>query len=219
MANAPPQAAARTMPLAQAVILPQQIYCTRKRILMIVGSLREGSLNLQLAQEAAALLGERAKTTVLNYARLPWFNQNTEFPSPMEIQRVRTEVFLADGLWFFTPEHHSSYPGVLKNLQDWLAIPCWEIVLPPGTVIHGTKAAISGADGKSAAGGARQKLTEVLKTIRAIPMEEPQTGVTLSTEALVSGRLTLSPQEQMALRNQAEAFLRFLKETGCPEAH
>ena len=59
----------------------------------------------------------------------------------------------------------------------------------------------------------------MLKTIRAIPMEEPQTGVTLSTEALVSGRLTLSPQEQMALRNQAEAFLRFLKETGCPEAH
>ena len=80
MANEPPQAAARTMPLAQAVILPQQVCCTRKRILMIVGSLREGSLNLQLAQEAAALLGERAETTVLNYTGLPWFNQDTNFP-------------------------------------------------------------------------------------------------------------------------------------------
>ena len=68
------------MPLAQVVILPQQVCCTRKRILMIVGSLREGSLNLQLAQEAAALLGERAETTVLNYTGLPWFNQDTNFP-------------------------------------------------------------------------------------------------------------------------------------------
>ena len=86
-------------------------------------------------------------------------------------------------------------------------------------VIQGKKAAISGASGKSAASCARQKQTEQLKAIRAIPMEEPQTGVALSTKALVSGRLTLSPQEQMALGNQAEAFLRFLEETGCPEAH
>ena len=219
MANAPPQAASRTMPLAQAVILPQQIYCTRKRILMIVGSLREGSLNLQLAQEAAALLGERAKTTVLNYARLPWFNQNAEFPSPMEIQRVRIKVLTAHGLWFFTPEYNSSYPGVLKNLLDWLSRPLWECGIPPGTAIQGKKAAISGAGGQSAASGARQKLTELLKTIQAIPMEVPQTGVALTPKSLARGRLVLSPQERMALRNQAEAFLRFLEETGCPEAH
>ena len=50
-------------------------------------------------------------------------------------------------------------------------------------------------------------------------MEEPQSGVALSTEALVSGRLTLALQEQMALSNQAEAFLLFLGETGCPKAH
>ncbi len=219
MANAPPQAAARTMPLAQAVILPQQVQCTRKHILMIVGSLREDSLNLQLAQEAAALLGERAKTTVLNYARLPWFNQNAEFPSPMEIQRVRIKVLTAHGLWFFTPEYNSSYPGVLKNLLDWLSRPLWECGIPPGTAIQGKKAAISGAGGRSAASGARQKLTELLKTIQAIPMEVPQTGVALTPKSLARGRLVLSPQEQMVLRNQAEAFLRFLEETGCPEAH
>ncbi len=218
MANAPPQAAARTMPLAQAVILPQQVCCTRKRILMIVGSLREGSLNLQLAQEAAALLGERAETTVLNYTGLPWFNQDTEFPTSREVQRVRVEILTAHGLWFFTPEYNSSYPGVLKNLLDWLSRPLWECGIPPGTAIQGKKAAVSGAGGKSAAGGARQKLMELLKTIRAIPMEEPQTGVALSPKSLARGRLVLSPLEQMALRNQTEAFLRFLEETGCPES-
>ena len=73
--------------------------------------------------------------------------------------------------------------------------------------------------GRSAASGARQKLTELRKTIQTIPMEEPQTGVALTPKSLARGRLVLSPQEQMALRNQAEAFLRFLEETGCPEAH
>ena len=186
---------------------------------MIVGSLREDSLNLQLAQEAAALMGERAETTVLNYAGLPWFNQNAEFPSPMEVQRVRVEVLTAHGLWIFTPEYNSSYPGVLKNLLDWLSRPLWECGIPPGTAIRGKKVAVSGAGGQSAAGGARRKLTELLKTIRAIPMEQPQTGVALSAKSLARGRLTLSPEDQIALGNQAEAFLRFLGETGCPEAH
>ena len=198
MANAPAQAAARTLPPAQAVLLPQQLQCARKRILMIVGSLREGSLNLQLAQEAAALLGERAKTDFLNYARLPWFNRSAEFPPPTEVQRVRAEVLTAHGLWFFTPEYNSGYPGALKNLLDWLS---------------------SGAGGISAAGGARQKLTELLKAIRAIPMEAPQTGVALSSKALARGKLALSPLERAALENQAEAFLRFLEESGPTKAH
>ena len=121
MTNAPAQAAARTIPLAQTAILPQPVCCARKRILMIVGSLREGSLNLQLAQEAAALLRAHAEIFFLDYAGIPGLDQNADFP-PAEVQRVRTEVFLADGLWFFTPEYHSSYPGVLKNLLDWLAM-------------------------------------------------------------------------------------------------
>lgn len=218
MTHTPTQAPAYTLPFAQTALLPQEVCCTRKRILMIVGSLRKGSLNLQLAQETAALLEAHAEISFLDYARLPWLNQDIDFP-PAEVQRIRTEVFLADGLWFFTPEYHSSYPGILKNLLDWLSIPRWKVSSPPGTVIQGKKAAISGAGGQSAAGGARQKLTELLKTIRAIPMEEPQTGVTLSTEALVSGSLTLSLQDQIALGNQAEAFLRFLEENGPPKAY
>ena len=51
-------------------------------------------------------------------------------------------------------------------------IPRWKVGFPPDMVIQGKKAAISGASGKSAASCARQKQTEQLKAIRAIPMEE-----------------------------------------------
>ncbi len=216
MTHTPTQATACTLPFAQPALLPQEVCCTRKRILMIVGSLRKGSFNLQLAQETAALLEAHAEISFLDYAGLPWLNQDTDFP-PAEVQRVHKEVLLADGLWICTPEYNSSYPGSLKNLLDWLSMSRWKVGFSPCTVIQGKKISISGAGSHSAIEGARQKLTELLKTIRAIPMEEPQTGITLCTEALVSGKLTLSLQNQAALRKQVEAFLCFLEESGSPK--
>lgn len=48
-------------------------------------------------------------------------NEDIEFPAPEAVKRVREAVKAADGLWFFTPEYNHSYPGVLKNLIDWLS--------------------------------------------------------------------------------------------------
>ena len=43
----------------------------KKHIVMIVGSLRKQSFNLQLAQKAAELMEEKAQVTFLEYADLP----------------------------------------------------------------------------------------------------------------------------------------------------
>ena len=42
---------------------------------------------------------------------------------PGPVARVRREVVGSDGVWFFTPEYNYSYPGLLKNLLDWLSRP------------------------------------------------------------------------------------------------
>ena len=53
-----------------------------KKILFIVGSLREGSFNRQLAREAEQMIGARAEVTYLDYSDVPLINQDIEFPEP-----------------------------------------------------------------------------------------------------------------------------------------
>ncbi|MFA6642538.1 MAG: NADPH-dependent FMN reductase, partial [Methanomethylophilus sp.] len=93
------------------------------RILAVVGSLREQSLNRQLAVLAGQALGNRAVFEVLDYRDIPLFDQDEEFPAPAAVARVRRQVLEADALWFFSPEYNHFFPGVLKNLVDWLSRP------------------------------------------------------------------------------------------------
>ena len=94
-----------------------------KSILFIVGSTRRNSFNRQLAALAERLLEGRAQVGYLTFDRLPFFNQDIEFPPPQAVTHAREMVGRADGLWFFTPEYNASYPGYLKNLVDWLSTP------------------------------------------------------------------------------------------------
>ena len=181
-----------------------------KHILMIVGSLREHSFNRQLAEAAAALLEGRAEVSFLDYRSLPYMNQDIEFPVPEEVARVRGQAAQADGVWIVTPEYNHSYPGVLKNLLDWLSRPVQPGAPRSDTAIYGKKVTISGVAGQSAAGDARRHLTELLKLLRVELMETPQTGIALPSEAFRTGQYTLSSEDLSRLREQAEAFLRFM---------
>ena len=94
-----------------------------KKVLLIVGSLRKESFNLQLAKLAEEMLKDKARVSILQYADLPFMNQDIEFPTPESVARVRQEVLAADGIWIFSPEYNYQIPGVLKNLLDWLSRP------------------------------------------------------------------------------------------------
>ena len=52
-----------------------------KKVLMIVGSLRKESFNLQLAKLAEELLKDKVQVSILYYADLPFMNQDMEFPA------------------------------------------------------------------------------------------------------------------------------------------
>jgi len=184
----------------------------KKHIVMIVGSLRKQSFNLQLAQKAAELMAEKAQVTFLEYADLPFMNQDIEFPTPEAVTRVRNIVLSADGIWIMTPEYNSSYPGVLKNLLDWLSRPLVNGDLSKGTALSKKKVTLSGAGGRAAAAGAREKLGELLTAMRMNPFLETETGISLNGEAYRTNVLVLTEEQETALRTQAEAFLTFLEE-------
>ena len=93
------------------------------KILMVVASNRQGSFNRQLADVIVSEIGDRAEVKFLDYSALPPMDQDAEFPAPEAVTKVRQEIKDADGLWIVSPQYNNSYPGVLKNLLDWVSRP------------------------------------------------------------------------------------------------
>jgi chromate reductase len=178
------------------------------RILVIVGSLRKNSLNRQLAQVAQGIMEDRADFRLLDYHDLPFMNQDLEYPAPPAVKRVREEVKLADGIWFFTPEYNHYFPGVLKNLIDWLSRP-----IGPGEpqVLEGKPAAISGiSPGMSGTALAQDHLVTLISFLNMDVMNAPRLTIPYGLEQVDSqGRLRLTVSYAF-LQEQANAFVDFV---------
>ena len=181
-----------------------------KKILFVVGSLRKDSFNRKMAAEAEKMLAGCAEISYLDYSNLPYMNQDIEFPAPETVAKVRATVQNVDGLWFFTPEYNYSYPGVLKNLLDWLSRPLKANDFASGTAVLGKKASISGIGGKFKTEGSRAKLKELLEFVKMEVLPE-STGASANAEAWAGGELILSDETKTELRKQADAFLNFLQ--------
>lgn len=92
-----------------------------KKILFIVGSLRKGSFNEQLAKHAETLLQGKAEVSYLDYTQIPVFNQDLENPVLPAVASAREAVQNADAIWIFSPIYNFQIPGTVKNLLDWLS--------------------------------------------------------------------------------------------------
>jgi len=183
-----------------------------KKILFIIGSLRKESFNKKLAEEAEKMIDGRALVEYLDYTDVPLLNQDTEYPTPAAVARVRQQVAEADALWIFSPEYNSSYPGHLKNLLDWLSRPQEPGDRQTPLVIYGKKVALSGAGGMAGTAHCREKITELLTLpfIHADVMADPQTGIQLNDEAWTEGHMILSETQKVNLKHQVNAFLDYL---------
>ena len=180
------------------------------KILFIVGSQRKNSFNRQLANEIIAMIGARAECSILDYADVPMLNQDEEYPAPEAVVRLRASVAAADALWVITPEYNASYPGLLKNVLDWLSRPVVRNDYATPSVVRGKKATISGAAGKSAAVHARQKLAELLGFMGAELFLDEGNGVALGGESFGSDKLIINDEARKAIQEQVDGFLAFV---------
>lgn len=180
------------------------------KILAIAGSLRKDSFNRQLALAAKEVIGERAEFKLLEYGDIPYMNQDIEFPAPEAVKRVREEVKSADGIWFFTPEYNHFFPGVLKNLIDWLSRPISDT---EPQVLSGKPAAISGiTPSMSGTGLAQDHLVTLISYLNMKVMNVPRLTIPYATRQLDdSGKLALTASYPF-LKEQAEAFLDFIRQ-------
>ena len=180
----------------------------QKRIAAIVGSLRENSYNRQLALAAKEIVGDRAIFEIVDYDDVPLMNQDIEYPAPDAVCRVREQIKSADGVWIFTPEYNHSYPGVLKNLIDWLSRP---ISKEERQVLSRKAIAISGSSpGMGGTVTAQDLLVMLLSMLNANLMNSPRLAIpNISQQADEAGRLQLTTSLPY-LQKQADAFLKFI---------
>ncbi len=180
----------------------------QKRIAAIVGSLRENSFNRQLALAAKEVVGDRAIFEIVDYDDVPFMNQDIEYPAPDAVCRVREQIKAADGVWIFTPEYNHSYPGVLKNLIDWLSRP---ISKEERQVLSRKAIAISGASpGMGGTQIAQDLLVMLLSMLNANVMNFPRLTIpNITQQADEAGHLALTTSLPY-LQKQADAFLKFI---------
>lgn len=179
-------------------------------LVAIVGSLRKDSYNRRLALLAKEAVGGRAGFELLDYADLPMMNEDIEFPPPEPVRRVREVIRSADGVWFFTPEYNHYFPGVLKNLIDWLSRPAG-----PGEsqVLSQKPAAFSGiTPGMSGTGIAQDHLVTLISLLNMRVMNWPRVTIPNAWQQLDEEKeLRLSAQSAGFLEKQANAFLTFVQ--------
>ena len=90
------------------------------KIAIIVGSLREGSLNRKVARSICALRGDNLECSMVEIGDLPLYNQDFDAlpQQPEAYVKFRDQVRSADGILFVSPEYNRGMPGVLKNAID-----------------------------------------------------------------------------------------------------
>ena len=181
------------------------------KIIAIVGSLRQDSFNRQLAVLAGKIIGDLADYELLDYSDVPLLNQDDEYPPPDAVKRVREIVKAADGIWFFSPEYNHFFPGVLKNLIDWLSRPISD---DEPQVLRGKPAAVSGiTPGMSGTGIAQDHLVTLISLLNMKVMNQPRLTIPNAAQQTdQDGRLSLTTSAPF-LEKQAQAFIRFIRST------
>jgi NAD(P)H-dependent FMN reductase len=95
------------------------------KVLVLLGSLRAGSINRQLAELAAEAAPEEVSLQLFErLGELPFYNEDIDNEGVAEpVVALRRAAADADAALIVTPEYNGSIPGVLKNAIDWLSRP------------------------------------------------------------------------------------------------
>ena len=165
-----------------------------KKVLFVVGSLREKSFNKTVAEYISKKLEEKGiETSFLDYSKLPFMNQDIEFPAPIEVEKVRNDVKGADALWIVTPEYNGSVPGALKNFLDWISRPVVQGNFGAPEFVKGKLTAVSG-----------------VLTRMGLNLLEEKVGLSLPAEAFQTGVFNLSDEQKAKLDNEVKLFVEKL---------
>lgn len=118
----------------------------KKKIAVLVGSLRKDSFNKKIAHQLIKLAPESLEMEIIEIGQLPLYNQDYDENSPKEYTEFREKIKSKDAFLFVTPDHNRSIPAALKNAIDIASRPWGENLWAgkPGAVATTSISAIGG---------------------------------------------------------------------------
>ena len=175
---------------------------SKKKIAVLVGSLREGSFNRKLALDAIKMQPDSLELEIVEIGNLAHYNEDLDNGNPpAEWVEFRRKIKEADGYLFFTPEYNRSISGVLKNAIDVGSRPYGQNSWggKPGAIVSSSIGAIGGAL-------ANHALRQPMVFVDVIMMQQP--------EAYIGNTMTLfdengdiaNPETRQFLNDWLKAF-------------
>ena len=139
------------------------------QITVLVGSLRQDSLNRKLADVLATLAPADFLFQQAKIGYLPQYNQDDDAAPAEPVQRLKAQVAASQGLLFVTPEYNRSIPGLLKTAIDHASRPYGQ------SAWAGKPAGVIGASvGAMGSALAQQHLRNILAYLDVPTMGQPE---------------------------------------------
>lgn len=161
------------------------------RVAVLVGSLREGSVNRRIAEMLRdAAPGGVTLDLVQGLGDIPFYNEDVDGDdAPAAATALRTAVAHADRVLAVTPEYNGTMPAVLNNALDWLSRPygAGAIVGKPFGVVGATPTPYGGK--WSHADAARSAGIAGATVIEAVTVSQSAVGVDPLLDTDVRARL------------------------------
>jgi chromate reductase len=139
------------------------------KIAIIVGSLREGSLNRKVARSICAIRGDNLDCSMIEIGDLPLYNQDSDASPPEQYVRFRKQIAESDGVLFVSPEYNRGIPGALKNAIDVGSRPYGKSAFDkkPAAIVTASPGAIGGF-------GANHQIRQACVFLNMPVMQQPE---------------------------------------------
>lgn len=151
----------------------------KKKIGVLVGSLRKESFNRKIALALMQLSHPSLALEFIDIGSLPIYNQDLDENPPSQWITFREQIKKCEGILFVTPEYNRSVPAVLKNAIDVGSRPYGKSVWNslPGAIISVSPGIIGGF-------GANHHLRQSLVFLNIPCMQQPEAYISDVTKLM-----------------------------------
>ncbi|MDR0847373.1 MAG: NAD(P)H-dependent oxidoreductase [Lactobacillales bacterium] len=173
----------------------------KKKIGVLVGSLRRDSYSKKIAEHVAGLLAGEFEVEFVDIGGLEMYNQDFDLDNkvPESWQALRDQIFALDGFLFVTPEYNRSVPAVLKNALD---VASRDVRKPfdgkPGAVVSVSPGALS-------AFGANHHLRQSAVFLNILMMQQP--------EAYIGNVVSVLDENGKVVNEGTDGFLKLIADS------